>query len=86
MLYDQFREAAKTLNCDEWQSLVNTQAAKAIGECLERRGRLGDPIARLNMRDLERLADAAITKWIVLYSLRLTEAPEKSTGEAWLIV
>ena len=85
MLHDEFREPARTLNCDEWAKLVQTEAAKAIGQCLEARGKLGDPIARLTLKDLEKLADAAITRWTVLYSVRLAEAPAKSTGESWLL-
>lgn len=59
------------MNCDEWQAHVTREAAKAIGEWLEARGRLGQPIAALTMRDLEAMAGNAISRWIVLQSQRL---------------
>lgn len=85
MPHEEFREPARTLDCDQWAALVQIEAAKAIGECLERRGRLDDPIARLTLKDLERLAEAAIIRWTVLYSVRLAEAPALSTGEHWIL-
>jgi hypothetical protein len=40
------------MTADEWQRHVTTQAARAIGEWLEARGRLQQPIARLTLADL----------------------------------
>jgi len=38
---------------DEWQAHVTREAAKAIGEWLEGRGRLHQPIAALTLPELE---------------------------------
>ena len=61
---------------DEWQAHVTREAAKEIGAWLEARGRLDQPIRSLTMRDLEALAQNAITQFIVLASRRVAEEPE----------
>ena len=61
---------------DEWQAHVTREAAKEIGAWLEARGRLDQPIRSLTMRDLEALAQNAITHFIVLASQRVAEEPE----------
>ena len=61
---------------DEWQAHVTREAAKEIGAWLEARGRLDQPIRSLTMRDLEALAQNAITRFIVLASRRVAEEPE----------
>ena len=61
---------------DEWQAHVTREAAKEIGAWLEARGRLDQPIRSLTMRDLEALAQNAITQFIVLASWRVAEEPE----------
>lgn len=61
---------------DEWQAHVTTEAALAMGRWLEARGRLDRPIASLTRRDLECMAAAAISRFIVLASERRTQAPE----------
>ena len=61
---------------DEWQAHVTREAAKEIGAWLEARGRLDQPIRNLTMRDLEALAQNAITQFIVLASRRVAEEPE----------
>ena len=61
---------------DEWQAHVTREAAKEIGAWLEARGRLDQPIRSLTMRDLEALAQNAITQFIVLASHRIHEKPE----------
>ena len=53
---------------DEWQTHVTHEAAKAIGEWLEGRGRLHQPIRCLTMPELESMAQNAISRWIVLAS------------------
>ncbi|MFN6952569.1 MAG: hypothetical protein ACK4NE_08275 [Albidovulum sp.] len=60
---------------DEWQAHVAHEAAKAIGEWLEGRGRLHQPIRSLTMPELEALAQNAISRFIVLASQRIAEAP-----------
>lgn len=61
---------------DEWQTHVTHEAAKAIGEWLEGRGGLHQPIRCLTMRELEAMAQNVIRRFIVLASHRMTEAPD----------
>ena len=49
------------MNSDEWQAHVTREAAKAMGEWLEGRGRLHQPIAALSLADLEAMAANAIS-------------------------
>jgi hypothetical protein len=58
---------------DEWQARVVHEAAKAIGEWLEARGKLHQPIRSLTMRDLEALAQNAISQFIILTSQRIAQ-------------
>jgi hypothetical protein len=62
---------------DEWQAHVAHEAAKAIGEWLEGRGRLHQPIRSLTMPELEAMAQNAISCFIVLASQRTAEAPNE---------
>ena len=62
---------------DEWQTHVTREAAKAIGEWLEGRGRLHQPIRCLTMPELEAMAQNAISTFIVLASRRMAEKPEE---------
>lgn len=64
---------------DEWQAQVTREAAKEIGAWLEARGRLDQPIRSLTMRDLEALAQNAITHFIVTASRRIAREPESSS-------
>ena len=63
---------------DEWQAHVTREAAKEIGEWLAARGRLDRPISSLTLRDLEAMADNAISRFIVLSMHRIREKPESS--------
>lgn len=58
---------------DEWQAHVAHEAAKAIGEWLEARGKLHQPIRSLTMGELEALAQNAISQFIVLTSQRIAQ-------------
>jgi hypothetical protein len=60
---------------DEWQAHVTRQAAKAIGEWLEARGRLHQPIRVLALWELEAIAQAAISSFIVLGCSRIKDEP-----------
>jgi hypothetical protein len=60
---------------DEWQAHTTHEAAKAIGEWLEGRGRLHQPIRCLTMPELEAIAQNAISRFIVLASQRMRNAP-----------
>ena len=62
---------------DEWQTHVTHEAAKAIGEWLEARGRLHQPIRCLTMAELEAIAQNAISRFIVLTSQRIAQRPDE---------
>jgi len=62
---------------DEWQAHVTHESAKAMGEWLEGRGRLHQPIRSLTMPELEAMAQNAISRFIVLASRRIAEAPDE---------
>jgi len=66
------------MTADEWQAYVTREAAKAIGQWLEGRGRLHQPIAALTMTDLEAMATHAIARFVVLGSERIRERPDES--------
>ena len=63
---------------DEWQAHVTREAATAIGEWLEGRGGLHQPIRSLTMPELEAMAQNAISRFIVLASHRIAQAPDDS--------
>lgn len=63
---------------DAWQAHATTEAARAIGEWLEARGRLHQPIAALALRELEAMATAAISRFIVLASERKRDKPDEA--------
>ena len=65
---------------DEWQAHVTREAAREIGAWLEARGRLDRPISSLSLRDLEAMADNAISRFIVLASRRVRERPEETAA------
>ena len=54
------------------------EAAKAIGQWLEGRGRLHQPIATLTLAELEAMAATAISRFVVLASRRIRDRPEDS--------
>ena len=60
---------------DEWQALVTREAAKAIGQWLEGRGKLHQPIRCLTLPELDAMAAAAISRFVVLASARIAAAP-----------
>jgi hypothetical protein len=66
---------------DEWQAHVNHEAAKAMGEWLEGKGRLHQPIRSLTMPELEAMAQNAISVFIVKASHRIKERPNESASQ-----
>lgn len=62
---------------DEWQAHVTREAAKAIGEWLEGRGGLHQPIRCLTLPDLEAMAQNVISIFIVKASQRIARHPEE---------
>ena len=71
---------------DEWQAHVTGEAARAVGEWLEGRGRLHQPIRSLTMPELEAMATAAISRFVVLASERLRARPESSDALTRLLL
>jgi hypothetical protein len=63
---------------EAWQAHVTREAAREIGRWLEGRGRLHQPITVLNLGELECLATAAISRFVVLASERIRDWPEHS--------
>ena len=63
------------MTSDEWHAHATREAAKAIGQWLEGRGRLHDPIRCLTMAELEAMAANAIGRFVVLASERVRERP-----------
>jgi hypothetical protein len=61
---------------DEWQAHVTREAAKAIGEWLEGRGGLHQPIRCLTLPELEAMAQNAISVFIVQTSERIAQRPD----------
>lgn len=59
----------------EWQAHVTREAAKEIGKWLEARGRLDRPIASLRLTDLDAMASVAISRFVVLASVKIREVP-----------
>lgn len=60
------------MTSDEWQAHVTREAAKAMGQWLEGRGRLNHPIATLALADLEAMAANAITCFVLLGTERMS--------------
>ena len=65
------------MTADEWQAHVTREAAKAIGQWLEGRGRLHQPVAAFTMADLEAMATHAIARFVVLGSERIREKADE---------
>jgi hypothetical protein len=61
---------------DTWLDHVRAECAKAVGEWLEGSVRLERPIRSLTFSELQSIAEAATSRWIVLASLRIAEKPD----------
>ena len=71
---------------DAWQAHVTREAAGDIGRWLEGRGRLQQPIAALSLGELECMAAAAISRFIVLATEeRIREQPDDSADLSALL-
>jgi hypothetical protein len=73
------------MTSDKWQTHVTREAAKAMGEWLEGRGRLNQPIRSLTLQDLEHMATNAIARYVVLTSEGLKNDAEASRHLSWLL-
>lgn len=71
---------------DAWQAHVTRKAAKEIGRWLEGRGRLHQPITVLTSGELECMATAAISRFVVLASERIRERPQGSEDLTTLLL
>jgi len=69
------------MTAEEWQAHTTHEAALAIGEWLEARGRLHRPIRSLTMRELEAMAQNAISRFIVLTSQRIVQRPDDTASQ-----
>jgi hypothetical protein len=79
-------ESARRMSVDEWQAFSNREAALAIAQWLEGNGRLQRSIRTLTMRELEAIADRAISRWIVLNAARLQQRPESPSDLGWMLL
>jgi hypothetical protein len=70
---------------NEWQAHVTREAAKAMGEWLEGRGRLNQPIRSLTLQDLEHMATNAIARFAVMGSERIASGTEDARHLSWLL-
>jgi hypothetical protein len=66
---------------DKWADHVRAECAGAVGEWLEGSVRLDRPIRSLTFSQLECLAEAAISRWIVLASRRIAEQPDEPESQ-----
>ena len=71
----------KAVTDDEWHAHVTHEAGKAIGEWLNARGNLQQPIRSLTMPDLEAIAQNAISQFIVLTSRRIAQRPSAPASQ-----
>lgn len=78
-------QSSRATEESEWQAHVTREAAKAIGEWLEGRGRLNQPIRSLTLQDLEHMATNAIARFVVMGSERLKNEPEDARHLSWLL-
>lgn len=63
---------------DVWADQVRAECATAVGEWLENSVRLDRPIQSLTSSELQGIAEAATSRWIVLASVRIARAPHDS--------
>ena len=61
---------------DVWADHVRAECAKAVGEWLEGSVRLERPVRSLTSSELQGMAEAATSRWIVLASKRIAQAPD----------
>ncbi len=62
---------------DVWADQVRAECASAVGEWLENSVRLDRPVWSLTSSELQGIAEAATSRWIVLASARIASAPDE---------
>ncbi len=76
---------------EDWQAHVTCEAAKEVGKWLEARGRLAHgrldhPVASLRLSDLKAVASVAISRFVVLASHKIKEAPGQHADLETLLI
>ena len=66
---------------DVWADHVRAECARAVGEWLEGSVRLDRPIRSLTRAELQNIAEAATSRWIVLTSQRIAQNPGDSESQ-----
>jgi len=61
---------------DVWTDHVRAECARAVGEWLEGSVRLDRPVRSLTSSELQGIAEAATSRWIVLASERIARSPD----------
>jgi hypothetical protein len=61
---------------DTWLDHMRVECAKAVGEWLESSVRLERSIRSLTFSELQCIAEAATSRWVVLASRRIAEKPD----------
>lgn len=69
---------------DVWADHVRAECAKAVGEWLEGSVRLERPVRSLTSSELQGIAEAATSRWIVLASQRIAQASPDAPGSPML--
>jgi hypothetical protein len=62
---------------DVWTDHVRAECARAVGEWLESSVRLDRPVRSLTSSELQGIAEAATSRWIVLASERIARTPHE---------
>jgi hypothetical protein len=62
---------------DVWADHVRAECARAVGEWLESSVRLDRPVRSLTSSELQGIAEAATSRWIVLASERIARTPDE---------
>jgi hypothetical protein len=70
------RERGEASPDDLWLDHLRAECAKAVGEWLEGSVRLERSIRSLTFSELQSIAEAATSRWIVLASRRIAEKPD----------
>lgn len=68
------REQQHRTRDDVWADQVRAECASAVGEWLESSVRLDRPVRSLTSSELQGIAEAATSRWIVLASERIAQA------------
>ena len=62
------------MNDDQWQAHVTREAALALGKWLQEANLLDRKIGSIRIEELQGMAAAAVSRWVVLQSQRLEQS------------